>query len=61
MAEARNFKLSTQIEHDAHYRKNTKLGQRESLGGHVTIFFRNFGTPSILGTAKAYSIEVVRI
>ena len=42
--EARNFKCGTEMEGSEYKRKNTKLGQKGSCGGHVTHFW-NFGTP----------------
>ena len=46
MNEDRNFKFGSVMDDSEYLRKNAKLGQKGSCGGHVTNF-ENFGTPLI--------------
>jgi len=56
MVEARNVKFGMHTDQKGHKRKNAKLAQTRSGGGHVTYFW-NSGKLRISGTIRARNFK----
>ena len=57
MVKARNFKFGIEMDDSEYLRKNAKLGQKGSRGGHMTHFLEFWDPPNISGMNEARNFK----